>query len=333
MSAPVRVAVIGGGQNGEHDVSLASARAITLALSSSATYVPVCLTITRDGTWVDERGCELSLGAVADALASCDVAFPAVHGARGEDGALATLCEWIGVPYVGSSPRAGAVGMDKWLTKLVANAVGVATAPASLVTRSSRTVLAWDGPVVVKPVSAGSSIGVSLVEEPSALASAIDLALEFDDRALVEKRIIGREVDVAVVEDRHGGRYVSPCLEITTQEGIFDNRSKYDGSARFVVPAPLGPGVRERIEQAAVTVFDALGCAGVARVDFFVTASDVILNEVNTMPGMTPASQLPRMLAAGGLDYFQVVDMMIRAAVNKRPGTVSAARRQPTGVA
>lgn len=311
----MRVAVIGGGRNGEHDVSLASARAVTEALRGSRTYVPVPLTISREGEWFDQAGTRLSLGDAVDVLRGCDVVFPAVHGRHGEDGALATLCEWADVPCVGSGPRAGAVAMDKWLTKLVAASAGVATAKGRIVTRASRGPLgAWEGPVVVKPVSAGSSVGVTLVTSPDDLDAAIDLALEADDRALVEERIVGREVDIAVVEDRHGGRYVSPCLEIVTGEGIFDHASKYDGSARFEVPARLRQDERSHIEKAAIAMFDGLGCAGVARVDFFVVDGDVILNEVNTMPGMTPASQLPRMLAAGGLDYFQVVDMMIRLA-------------------
>lgn len=325
MSGPLRVAVVGGGQNGEHDVSLASARAVTEALRGSCEYTPVSLTIGRDGTWCDDDGRYLSLGAVAELLSGCDVVFPAVHGVRGEDGALAALCEWAGVAYVGSGYRAGVLAMDKWVTKLVANAVGVRTAPGRLVTRQSSRQHAWEGPVVVKPTSAGSSMGVRLVESPDALGAALDAAFELDDRVLIERRIVGREIDVAVVADRHGGRFVSPALEILTRDGIFDHASKYNGTASFSVPARLAHTLRASMEAAAITVFDALGCEGVARVDFFVCDDAVILNEVTTMPGLTATSQLPRMLAAAGLDYFQVVDVMIKAALPMR--------REPSGAA
>lgn len=320
---PLTVAVIGGGQNGEHDVSLASASAIVAALGSSHAYTPVSLTIGRDGTWRDHEAHGLGIGAVADVLSGCDVVFPALHGVQGEDGAVAVLCEWVGVPYVGSGPRASALAIDKWVTKLVANAVGVATAPGQLVTRASGRSHTWEGPVVVKPTTAGSSIGVTLVEDPKDLATALDAAFEWDDRVLIERRIVGREIDVAVIADSRGGRFVSPGLEIVTGKEIFDHERKYDGTARFNVPARLNEATRATMEASAIAVFDALGCAGVARIDFFVCEDLVILNEVTTMPGMTANSQLPRMLAAVGLDYFQVVDAMIKAAL---PGHRAAVR-------
>ena len=151
-----RVAVIGGGRSCEHDVSLASAASVAAGLEQAA-YTVVKLTIGRDGTWRDRGLRPIGLSGAAHVLRGCDVVFPVVHGPRGEDGALAALCELAGLPYVGSGVRPGALAMDKWATKLVANAVGIATAPGVLVTAATAGHLHWSHPVVVKPVAAGSS--------------------------------------------------------------------------------------------------------------------------------------------------------------------------------
>jgi D-alanine-D-alanine ligase len=236
-----------------------------------------------------------------------------VHGPRGEDGTLAALCELAGLPYVGSPPRAGALAMDKWATKLVAEAVGVRTAPGKLVTDTN---LPFDGPVVVKPVAAGSSFGVRLVETEADLEPALRAALALDDRVLVEQVVTGREIDIAVL-DEPGGRRVGPPLEIVVGDGLFDTATKYDGSATFVIPARLSDTETKALTDAALRVYDALGCRDLARVDFFLTPDGPVLNEVNTMPGMTAASQVPKMFAAAGLSYPDLLDHLIRAALTR----------------
>ncbi|HEY3015692.1 MAG TPA: D-alanine--D-alanine ligase [Nocardioides sp.] len=315
----VRVAVIGGGQNCEHDVSLASAASVAAALDPTA-YDVVRLTIGRDGQWIDEYGSPVGLAGAVEIIQGCGVVLPIVHGPLGEDGALAALCELAGVPYAGSGVRAGALAMDKWATKLVAEAVGVATAPGRLVTRAQTVVetVPWTGPVVVKPVAAGSSHGVSLVRMRSELAPALAAAFSLDDRVLIEDLIVGREVDVAVVTLPDGERVVGPALEIVCAE-LFDTTMKYDGSADFRLPADLDDVPRKELEQAALAVYDALGCAGVARVDFFVTQDGPVLNEVNTMPGMTAESQVPKMFAAAGLPYPALLDLLVRGALADNP--------------
>jgi D-alanine-D-alanine ligase len=205
--------------------------------------------------------------------------------------------------------------MDKWATKLVAEAVGVRTAPARLVTTPD---LVFDGPVVVKPAAAGSSFGVRLVETEEDLEPALRAALDLDDRVLVEQVVRGREIDVAVIDDPSGGRRVGPPLEIVVDEGLFDTTTKYDGSATFVLPARLTDTETKALTDAALRVYDALGCRGLARVDFFLTENGLVLNEVNTMPGMTAASQVPKMFAADGLSYPELLDCLIRAALNAR---------------
>ena len=316
--ARVRVVVIGGGQNCEHEVSLATAASVVAALDPDR-YDVVALTIGADGRWCDRLGVPLA-GGLAAALAiivTGDVVFPAVHGPHGEDGTLAALCELAQVPYVGSGVRAGALAMDKWATKLVAERLGVRTASGVLVTsatlssaESART------PAVVKPVQGGSSHGVSRVDRPDQLAEALRVALELDDRVLVEEMVCGREIDIAVVELADGSRLVGPPLEIVVGAGsVFDTQQKYDGSADFRLPACVSPLEHARLREAATALFEALGCAGVARFDFFLTDGGLVLNEVNTMPGLTEQSQVPKMFASVGLPYDALLDTLLESAL------------------
>ena len=309
----VRVAVIGGGANCEHEVSLASAAAICAHLDPT-TYDVVPLTIGRGGSWYDGGGRPIGFTGAASVLRSCDVALPAVHGPLGEDGTLAALCELAGLPYVGSGVGAGAIAMDKWATKLVAEAVGVATAPGVLLTAATAAAYAWSGPVVVKPVTAGSSRGVTLVDDADELGAALDAALALDSRILVEDVVVGSEIDIAVLARPDGERVVSPPLEIVV-DGVFDYDLKYGGDAEFLVPALLPAPDLKALEDAAVAVFDALGCAGVARLDFFLTDGGWVMNEVNTMPGFTEASQVPKMFAAAGLPYADLLDLLVSDAL------------------
>lgn len=322
-----RVAVIGGGQSAEHNVSLASAASVVGALRTgrhAATYDVVPLTIDRDGTWRDAGDRPIGLVGAVHVLRSCDAVLPVVHGPRGEDGTLAALCDLAQVPYVGSGVTAGALAMDKWTTKLVAEAVGIRTAPGVLLTRASAAAYAFDHPVVVKPVAAGSSQGVTLVRAAAELRPALAAAFAHDERVLVEDVVVGREIDLAVVATGPGGRerLVSPALEIEV-DGFFDFEAKYGGGARFTVPAALAPADLAALEAAALAVYEALGCRGVARVDFFLTADGPVLNEVNTMPGFTATSQVPRMFAAAGLDYPDLLDLLVRDALGG-PAAVAA---------
>lgn len=313
----IRVAVIGGGASCEHDVSLASAAAVAAALDPER-YEVVRLTIDPHGTWLDGGGRPVGLTGATCLLRRCDVVLPVVHGPHGEDGTLAALCDLAGLPYVGSGVRAGALAMDKWTTKLIAGAVGVPTAPGVLLTPATRAAYAWTHPVVVKPVAAGSSHGVRLVDDAIDLDAALAAAFAIDDRVLVEDVVVGREVDVAVLGRPDGSRIVAPTLQVVT-DGVFGLEEKYDGTADLRIPADLTDADTKTLEDAAVAVFDALGCAGVARVDFFWTDAGPVLNEVNTMPGFTEHSQVPRMFAAAGLSYAALLDLLVDDVL--QPGT------------
>jgi D-alanine-D-alanine ligase len=312
-----RIAVIGGGANGEHDVSLASAAAAAAALDPER-YDVVALTIGIDGGWHDADG-PLTFGAAVAALQTCDVVLPLLHGPHGEDGTLAALCDLARVPYVGSGVGAGALAMDKWTTKLVAQAHGIGVADGVLLTADTAASYGWSGPVVVKPIASGSSRGVTLVRDEDGLEDALAEALAFDDRILVEQVVVGREIDLAVLGRPDGSRVVAPALEIVV-DGFFDFATKYGGSADFRVPATTTPAELKALEDAAVTLYDALGCAGVARIDFFLTEAGPVLNEVNTVPGFTEQSQVPKMFAAAGTSYAALLDLLITDAVAEGAG-------------
>jgi D-alanine-D-alanine ligase len=322
------VLVIGGGQNAEHEISLRTAAAIGEALRSGGFEVSA-VTIGRDGIWTDGHrplgtSAAASLAAALPLLEQADVIFPALHGPLGEDGTLAALCALTQKPVVGSGLRAGAVGMDKWVTKLVAEAIGIRVAPGRLVRATDMGDIEFETEVVVKPVSAGSSYGVTLVQDARQLDKALRIASRYDYQNLIEHVVHGREIDVAVLREADGSRWAPPPLEIRTS-GVFDTATKYNGTARFTVPAELGSSDCAAITQAALAMFDALGCSGVARIDFFLTDNGLVLNEVNTMPGMTAESQVPRMFAAAGVPYGELVARLIGAA------TVPAAVPLATG--
>lgn len=311
-----RVAVIGGGANDEHEVSLASAAAVTRALRSLGVDA-VPLTIDRAGSWRHTDGVALSPSEAVAQLTACDAAFPALHGVHGEDGAAAGFLGMIGVPVVGSPVRAGALGMDKWVTKTIADAVGIRTAPAVLLRATDALdELPLEPPFVVKPTTGGSSNGVSVVRDADEYAAAVRLAREAGDDVLVESFVTGREVDIALFRDHSGVLRCGATLEIGVADGaVFGRAEKYDGSAEFTVPARITESDGAAIDAAARTLYDTLGCSGVARFDFFVTGAGVVLNEVNTSPGFTEQSQVPQMFAAVGLPYVDLVRALLEATI------------------
>lgn len=305
-----RVAVVGGGANSEHEVSLATADGVQAALAASLDVLR--LDLDREGRWCERDGTRVGAAEAVRRLTECDVLFPLVHGPDGEDGTLAGFARMLGLPCVGSGVLAGAVAMDKWLTKLVAAELGVGVAPGRLLRAGDDH--AWQGPAVVKPVAGGSSQGVALASRADEWLDALDTAFAHDDRVLAEQVLVGREIDVAVLRRADGSLLVSAPLEIHVP-GFFDYAAKYDGGARFVVPAPLPADRATELRDLAERVYTGLGCAGVARVDFFLTDDGFVLNEVNTVPGMTPHSQVPLMFAHDGLDYSGLVDELVRAAL------------------
>lgn len=323
MSRARHVLVIGGGANAEHDVSLASAAAVRGALLRSR-HLVTGLTIGPDGEWETLSGSRIGLAAAIQRMRESDVIFPALHGEGTEDGTLAGLLEVVGVPYVGSGVRAGALGMDKWASKLIAEHLGIRTARGVLVdgdtVRGDPASLAL--PVIVKPVASGSSYGAARVERREALAAAVSRAKQFDSRVLIEEFIVGREIDVAVMRAADGEILIAPPLEIGKgADEVFDTALKYDAQPNFLLPAQLPADTEEALRLAARAIYEALGCAGVARVDFFVRGDEIVFNEINTMPGMTEHSQVPRMFAEGGVPFAELAARLVAAADARRTRT------------
>jgi D-alanine-D-alanine ligase len=272
---------------------------------------------TREFTVRDPDGTVRSLGEV-------DVAFPILHGPFGEDGTIQGLFELVGLPYVGNGVLASALGMDKHFTKTVLQGAGVEVAPWVTVTRArlAHDADLWrrriDGlgvPVFVKPARAGSSVGVSKVTSLDGLDAALDLAFAEDHTVLIEQAIVGREVECAVLQGRDDGpTRVSVAGEIvlTTRE-FYDFDAKYHGASgvELVCPADLPDGDLAEMQRIAARAFEAIGGAGLARVDFFFTHEGFVLNEINTMPGFTPISMFPACWQASGVGYPELIDELI----------------------
>jgi D-alanine-D-alanine ligase len=323
-----------GGRSSEHDVSLVSARGVTAALDP-AVYAVVPVLIAADGTWTRD-GVEVMLAtsgghpvvvSLDDGAATpIDVVFPVLHGPFGEDGTVQGLCEMVGVPYVGAGVAASAVGMDKALFKTIAVQHGLPVADAVIVTHTTwdeaapaarDAVAAMGYPVFVKPARLGSSVGISRVVGPDGLDDAVTLALAYDDKILIEKGISGREVEVGVLDN--GSLVISPPGEIRYAGEWYDYATKYEaGRAELQIPADLSPDVTARLQAAARTAYEAVGCHAMARVDCFVTdAGDVVVSEINTIPGFTPTSAYPSLMAAAGVDYPQLVARLVEAALER----------------
>lgn len=257
-----------------------------------------------------------------------DVAFPLLHGPWGEDGTIQGLFELFGVPFVGSGVLASAVSMDKAYTKVVLGAAGIKTCPSVKVSRRewelqpevTRQAAARLGlPVFVKPARAGSSVGVSKVKTAGELDAAIAEAFKHDDKALIEQAIVGREIECGVLSARTGlAPRVSVPGEITvTGHEFYDYEAKYlaESGVTISVPADLGQERVAEVQRVAAAAFDALECSGLARVDCFVTEDEVIVNEVNTMPGFTPVSMFPLVWFESGLSYPALVTELIELAL------------------
>jgi D-alanine-D-alanine ligase len=277
----------------------------------------------------------LEPGAPPRALGEVDVVFPLLHGPFGEDGTIQGLLELADIRYVGSGVLASAVMMDKHYMKVVFAGHGLPIGPYVVITdrdwqrdpaASMDAVASLGWPVFVKPARAGSSMGITKVSGPEALQAAIEAARTHDPKVIVEAAIVGREIECAVLEGRDGGApRTSEVGEIKVVKGheFYDFEAKYlaESDVELSCPAQLPDDVSDEIRRIAAAAFEAAGCEGLARVDCFYTEhGDVILNEINTMPGFTPLSMYPRMWAASGLDYPDLIDELIQLALARRIG-------------
>ncbi|MBW3575172.1 MAG: D-alanine--D-alanine ligase [Actinobacteria bacterium] len=345
--ARARLVVLFGGRSAEHDVSCVSAASVLGALDP-ARYEIRPVGITLDGRWVAaEPGEEMvAAGTPLDPLAAVKgpttVVLPLLHGPFGEDGTIQGLLEQIGVPYVGSGVLASALCMDKALAKQVLDQAGLPQ-PRHLVRRDVRRdgnaddafvehvgdQLGW--PVFVKPANLGSSVGISRVDGPHGLAEALALAAAYDEWLVIEEAIVGREIECGVLGDVI--LEASVPGEILPSAEFYDFDDKYaDSGAELVVPARLADDVSREVQRLAVAAAVALRVEGMARVDFFYeeAARGLLVNEVNTIPGFTPRSMYPRLWAATGLAYPDLIDRLVALALERharRAGRIGRPRR------
>ena len=348
----VRVMVVFGGRSGEHEVSLASARAITEALGKSGRHEVVPVGITREGRWISSgepmRELESRSGYLPDGsdlevsgppasaaeklpvgLGSVDVVFPVLHGPYGEDGTIQGMLELAGVPYVGSGVLGSAAGMDKPTMKKVFAHHDLPQVGWVAFTRKQ-----WEKnresltekiegslgyPCFVKPANLGSSVGIGRVTNAQDLGEAIDEAARHDRRIIVEEGIDAREIEVSVLGNEDPEVSV-PGEIVIKKNDFYDYEAKYvEGGMELVAPAPIPDEIAQEIRRIARAAFEAIDAAGMARVDFFLERGTdrLLLNEINTIPGFTPTSVYAELWATSGLSYEELLDRLVELALER----------------
>ena len=297
MVHPLNVLVLLGGPSAERDVSLRSGAAVANALRRLGHHV----------SELDPAGPSWALPA------GTDVVFLALHGTYGEDGTVQERLEELGVPYTGCGPEASRIAFDKVLTKERCLAAGVPTARYAVIDKPGLSwPMGWEPPVVLKPVRQGSSVGLQFVERVSDWGAALAEALRYDGRVLMEERIVGRETTVGILAGQ-----ALPVVEVRPRQGAYDYANKYTaGNTEYFCPAPFDAALTQRIQAAGWGAFQAIGGRDYARVDVIVRPSgDPVVLEVNTLPGMTETSLLPKAAAAAGLGYAELCQRMIDLAL------------------
>lgn len=345
-----RVAVIFGGPGGEHEVSCASAKNILKALDRER-FVAVPIVITLDGHWYRGADAEeyLTTGSVPPNAVSAplsverarhdvDVVFSIVHGTSGEDGALQGVCETAGLPYVGSNVLGSALGMDKATQKILLRATGIPVVETRLLlttpTPEQATSIISDLglPLFVKPSASGSSVGISKVKEATQFLPAVGEAFRHDRRVLIERAVpAARELEIAVLGNPDNFQ-TSVVGEIIPSSEFYDYHEKYLGSGtRTIIPAELAPGQKAQIVQYAMNACQTLDLAGLIRVDFLLSkeSGELVLSEVNTLPGFTQISMYPKLWQASGVSYTDLMTRLIELAQVRYATAQRIARTAP----
>ena len=347
MSRRLRVALIAGGRSSEHEISLASARSVLAALDPER-YEVTTVAIERSGRWTLGPGegqaaleeesvvstqsppaatpaeAVASLPVVADskpaaALGAVDVALPILHGPFGEDGTVQGLLELAGVPYVGAGVAASALCMDKDLFKAVLRDRGIPVARNVTLRLGDDVRNPFGYPVFVKPARLGSSVGITKAHDEAELVEAVALARRHDEKVLVEEFVAGTEVECGVLGNVKPPPLASVVGEIVPHAEWYDYAAKYDeGGSDIIVPARIPDATARRVQELAVDSFVATECEGMARVDFFVREDgEVVVNEINTIPGFTSTSVYARLFEASGIEYRELLDLLIQLALER----------------
>lgn len=327
------MAVLAGGRSSEHDISLASASSVVAALDP-ARYETRTIEIGRDGRWALPRAADLpelpsgpaeTLPVPTDgtpaALGTFDVVLVLLHGPHGEDGTVQGLLELAGIPYVGPGVLASALCMDKDVFKQVMRAQGIPVAQHVALRLGDPVVNPYGYPVFVKPARLGSSVGISKVRTEDELEPAVEHARRHDEKVLVEEFVPGMEVEVAVLGNLPAPVASLPGQVVSHLADWYDYASKYDeGGSELIIPPPgLSETQVERAQQLAVQAFVATDCEGMARADFFVRQTDgeIVMNELNTIPGFTATSFYTRLFEASGWTYASLLDRLVELALER----------------
>jgi D-alanine-D-alanine ligase len=333
MSGRVRVAVIAGGRSSEHEISVASARSVIDALDPDR-YDVQTIEIGRDGRWELNSGGPRELerpvaetlpvpsrGSPPETLGEVDVVLPILHGPFGEDGTVQGLLELAGVPYVGAGVTASALCMDKDLFKSVCRDKGIPVTQSVTLRNGDRPSNPFGYPVFVKPARLGSSVGITKVEGEEQLAKAVELARRHDEKVLVEEFVDGVEVECGVLGNREPIASVPGEIVAHGFGGVdwYDYSAKYDeGGMDLIIPPRISEDAARRVQEISVDAFVASDCEGMARVDCFVTGVDeVLVNELNTIPGFTATSVYAKLFEASGIPYAELLDRLIELALER----------------
>jgi D-alanine-D-alanine ligase len=331
------VAVLMGGRSSEHPISIASARSVIEALDPER-YEVLTVEIDHDGRWSLPSGhvpAALGTGTVpvtdrpqlpvpgtsnevAATLADVEVVLPILHGPFGEDGRLQGLLEMAGVPYVGADHAASALCMDKDLFKAVMRDQGIPVTRNVTLRDGAAPANPFGFPVFVKPARLGSSVGITKAHDAAELADAVELAFRHDEKVLVEELVSGIEVEVGVLGNREPFASLVGEIEVTHNEW-YDYEAKYDeGEMDLIVPARITPEQTARVQELAVQAFIATECEGMARVDCFVRDDgEVLVNELNTIPGFTSTSVYAKLFDASGIPYPELLDRLVELALER----------------
>jgi D-alanine-D-alanine ligase len=330
----VRLAVLAGGRSSEHEISLASAASVAAALDPER-YDVRMVEIGRDGRWAlpaDNRRAALEAVTTAETLpvpadsapatlGAVDVVLPILHGPFGEDGTVQGLCELAGVAYVGPGVLASSVCMDKDVFKTLMRGAGIPVARHVALRLGDPVTNPFGYPVFVKPANMGSSVGISKVREEDELEEAVALARRHDEKVMVEEFVAGMEIEVGVLGNLPSPVASLPGKVVANNADWYDYSSKYDeGGSELLVPPPgLDDAQIERAREVALAAFVATSCEGMARADFFVRESDgeIVMNELNTIPGFTATSFYSRLFAASGIAYDELLDRLIGLAIDR----------------
>lgn len=342
-----RIGLLYGGKSAEHEVSLTTAAAVTKAIDYDK-YEVVPIYITLEGEWrrgpqltkpvetVEELKFEKEEGKPNYILefildenrnqAQFDVIFPLLHGTYGEDGTVQGLLELLNYPYVGNGVLSSAAGMDKVIMKQLFSVAGLNQAPFIYFIRYQ-----WDQnkesllskceqeltyPMFVKPANLGSSVGISKAANREQLEQAIRIAFKYDRKVIVEQGVEAREIEMGVLGNNEPKVSVPGEIKPTTE--FYDYESKYkDNSTKLIIPAEISPEVEAKMKDMAIRAFKILDCSGLVRADFFVRGDEVLINEVNTMPGFTPVSMYPLLWQKSGLTYSELIDTLIELAIER----------------